>query len=344
MKKFLVIAAVVLFAASMLYFFSGQESVENAKADAILFQLSGLQGDEYRSYYTVNIDILFKAIGIHEMITNVTTALEEERIDMFVCHSMAHDIGHYAGYEKYFSDIESNLSKRNLDFCGSGFMHGVEGELANHTYPSNVDHLFEFCNLALAYSPYYNGCYHGAGHAFMENEPDIAVALTFCDQLTTTESITAEHCYRGVFSQNAIYAHAENQTPAERILFCDSQSGELMQSVCASELNGLELPAETNQEEINEYIKLCTEKSMTKPVKLGCVRSVATVSLDRLQGIGKKVIVPSAIAVETVEVQEAYLQGIFGAVAKYPSGSFFEETFCESFVGQEVHTYCVSNI
>lgn len=296
--------------------------------------------NEYQDYFTANIDVFFREQGINGMIQRVIKALEEQQITMFVCHSLAHDIGHYGGYPDNFPDIESYLTKENLDFCGSGFMHGVEAQLANEPYPQNVEALHYFCTLVLPKRPYYQGCYHGVGHSFMEQTNNPYEALSQCDLLITDEIVSdVGNCYRGVFSEHANYMRKLEKNNKDLLAFCNSLEHS-MQQMCAEELNGLELPTTATDSEIARTFEDCLQSEYSLVIQKGCVKSVAGVAADHIIGQANRALTPSPVMLMVAPaMQHEYMAGTYGALLKtapYRDVTFHD--FCEGFPEtQKIH-------
>ncbi len=304
--------------------------------------LNTLTDTEYQKYFVEYIDVFFRRDGMNGLINRVEKDLAEGQITMFVCHSLAHDIGHYGGYQDHFGDVEDFLSKKNLDFCGSGFMHGIEAQLAAEPYPSNIDKLYAFCKMTMPFKPYYGGCYHGAGHSFMEITRTVPEALAQCEFLKTDEEMqTVEHCYRGVYSENANLMMQSGNTPEDLFAYCSAQEG-VMQEFCAQELNGLELPADVSNEGVGEYVLVCMNPEYGEAIQRGCLRSVAGVAMDRVVGQGITPVPASVIFDLPQEHMRDYIHASYGAFIKSsaydPSLTF--EPFCSSFADPETQEYC----
>ncbi len=333
-------AALVLCGALLLTFapqgWRSDPAYEEAQRD-----LSQLRNLEYQRYFEKKIDVLFKHDGINGMIDQVTQALVEGQIDMFDCHSLAHVIGHYGGYGENYGQVHDFLSKENLDFCGSGFMHGVEGQLANEPYPQNVEKLYEFCKLAMPLDPYYQGCYHGAGHSFMENTRDPLEALKQCDLLTYDDTITHASCYRGVFSEHADQQHKAGSSAGDLLSFCSSLAEEL-QGYCAKELNGLGLSTTAQESEIEEALALCIAPAIASTVQKGCVESVATAAADFMLGKGEDVTPLPIVRSFSDELTRTYIRSFHDSFFKTQmhdhSVSF--DPFCSWFDNEEHKAYC----
>jgi len=329
----LIFLAAVFVCAAMLI----KPGVENVEET-----ISKLEGTEYQNYFYKKIDHFYKKEGINGMVKRVISAFKGGQIGMFECHSLAHDIGHYAGYPDNFGDIENNISKENLDFCGSGFLHGVEGQLANEAYPENALKLYYFCGLVKPHHPYYEGCYHGAGHAFMENAHDVALALEECDKLKTGENTpTVVDCYRGVFSENADAVAQRKEPPSALLSFCSSLE-EPLQAYCAMELNGFQIVPESSAEDIEKSFAICVEGNYADVIKEGCIRSLSWVATDAL--LSKSDYLTPSPFVQTLpsNLKAVYIDATYGSFRKtaaYKESLVFND-FCEQFNHAEDVQYC----
>jgi hypothetical protein len=307
-------------------------------------ELATLRDYEYRDYFSKNIDILYQQEGITGMVDRVVEAFVTDQINMFQCHSIAHDMGHYGGYPEYFINVTEFLSKKTLDFCGSGFQHGVEGQLANGPYPQNKEDLYTFCKLSMPYEPYYRGCYHGAGHAFMENTHDPMVALSQCDLLITDENTDSTHCYRGVFSEYANFLHRTNKQGEPLLEFCNGLAPEF-QLYCASEVNGLEIPHSATEEEITYALEMCINQTYTSVVQRGCVASVAGTAADHILGDNRAIVPPAYLATLSLEMRHVYIQSTYNTFLKtagYTQAHSLSQ-FCDAFEAAD-REYCYNVI
>jgi hypothetical protein len=300
----------MLFCAFFALCSSGLVMQTSSGYDTAEEQLSATKEGDYHRFFVEHIDVFFKEEGINGMVRRTVKALTDGQISMFVCHSLAHDIGHYAGYPDNFVDIDQYISKENLDFCGSGFMHGVEAELANGPYPQNIDDLYGFCKMVLPQNPYYYGCYHGAGHSFMQQTQDPQAALLYCDQLKTDEVTNGSHCYRGVFSEHSNIVRGRGEGNEYLLVFCDSLDPSL-QSYCAEELNGLELPATATEEEITFALKTCMAGGYGDRVETGCIKSVAGVAADRTLGQGRTLTAVPYVSELPTALRQIYIRSSY---------------------------------
>jgi hypothetical protein len=318
-KKGLILAGIIgilLILGSFLTYYA-PSIVGYAQAMRTIYTLNTLEGIEYRNFFAAHTGEINQIRSVNEMVDMIIDAFETDRIGMFECHSLAHDIGHYGGYSDNFSYVEEYLSKKNLDFCGSGFMHGVEGQLANNPYPQNAESLYEFCKLAMPLEPFYAGCYHGAGHAFMENTDDVTSALRECDTLITDPNLVpnVSNCYRGVFSENVNYLMADGKSSADLLQFCMDLSEEFHDE-CAEELNGFNLTPESSGAEIEKAMRMCGEGNYSYVLTKGCMQSLGGVITDLLLTQNQEIIMPTWALSFSVVAQMGFIDGTVGALRK----------------------------
>lgn len=307
------------------------------------YALSKLTNTQYQQYFEPHIDIFFRQEGIQGMIDRTIRAFASRQIDMVACHSIAHDIGHYAGYQTNFPDIGKYLTKQNLDFCGSGFIHGIEGQLAYETYPQNVDDLYSFCKLIEPFHPYYDGCYHGAGHSFKEENSDPQAALSWCDKLKYDDTIHRDDCYRGVFNQTVDDFTKLGKTDSDLFHFCSSLP-EDEQFDCGIELNGFNIRTDADKARINEKLAECLDPQNSPIIQSGCVGGIATAVADYELGERGEVTPPSGLFSLNGDLIKVYIEYTYGAFRKTaaldPQRSL--RTFCDAFTEETYKTYCES--
>lgn len=151
-------------------------------------------------YLTGNILKIIKKNGVKKSVDVVEHSYNLGLIDINQCHSLLHTVGH-AAYEFNSSDKDSIILSKN-HICFYGFQHGVEGQIVLSKSWSEelfIQELHNFCKEIKEIYPNIE-CYHGAGHAFVQQGIPILNILKLCDKISgTTES--PEDCYRGAFSE-----------------------------------------------------------------------------------------------------------------------------------------------
>jgi hypothetical protein len=310
----------------------------------VVDRLHELHNKEYQSFFENNINVLYTNEGMQGIIDRTTNALRDSQIDMFTCHSLAHNIGHYGGYPQYFKDIKTYISKGNLDFCGSGFMHGVEAQLANNEYPQNIEDLYFFCKLSMPLEPYYTECYHGVGHSLMENLKIANDALEACEALITDQKVSIEGCYRGVFSENVNQSISVGKSHDAILRYCDSLDNANLQSLCSSELHGLGLEENMSIIELTNALEVCLNEVESVIVQKGCIESVATVSTDRFIGQKSIIVLPTTLNSIDQAFFEAYLNTVRGVITKTSdlTGRNYSTSVCESITNYSRRIFCDS--
>lgn len=294
--------------------------------------LRALEDDAFRVAFTKQMDQRYASGGSAALVEPVRAALAAGRIDMFTCHGLAHDIGHYLGYPENFAETRETLSKELLNLCNSGIIHGIEGELAldPHTYKET---LFTFCQDIRPFKPTYRGCYHGAGHTFMELATTPEAALAQCETLRYTDELSPEHCYRGVLSEHHDRVLREGGDARALIKGCAALP-ERLQRLCALELNGLVFGDERTTADFNEKLEQCVTFGRTPDVTEGCIASVSWAAADVALADG--MLVPLAFALTLPpELQLIYINHTFVRVDEMerygPELSVRE--FCTAFSG-----------
>ena len=189
--------------------------------------------------------------------------------------------------------------------------------------------------------PYYKGCYHGAGHSFMQNTKNPSEALAQCDRLKTDKSISIDDCYRGVFSEHVNYAISEGKGYVYLLQYCNSLP-EALQENCAQELHGLGLSPETSVADIEEAFLECTQKQYSSIIQKGCISSVAGVAGDRLIGEGKEIVPPEIVSTFSDEFFVTYVDATLGAFIKTNTINHSKNinNFCDQFLGQSQKNVC----
>ncbi|MEX2008004.1 MAG: hypothetical protein WD850_00695 [Candidatus Spechtbacterales bacterium] len=272
-------------------------------------------------------------------------AFRQGMIDRFGCHTLAHEIGHHAASEGHFEHIELHISDANINFCGGGFMHGVEGGLAESGHPGFREDLYYFCTLALPVATTYAACYHGAGHAFVDRSQDFPEALQLCDTLITDERITATACYQGVFSEHIERMQREGVENSELLGFCASIR-QALQNICALELNGLNItPASTNAV-VEETLKICVYNDYPATVKTGCLESVSWAAADRDVWQRGKIVLLPVIFNFPQEFRRVYIVATTNRMKEHLKDGTVNtnSSFCQAFPSQDDQQFCRERI
>ncbi len=331
-----------IFVISLVLLTIYQKNIDG-QSDRINASLESLNGQEYFSFFTENMLYMAENEGLDMMRARVVKALTNQQINMFHCHSLAHDMGHLWAIDKFYNTLEKVLNSEILDFCGSGFLHGIEGELATLTYPEYAIKMQDFCKLVSRFEHYYSECFHGAGHTFLSitGVGNLAEALDYCNSLKMDLDISVNGCYRGVYSASAELILKNSGTSEDLLDSCLSQTSEL-QEFCAYELNGFGARPGTSQESLNNYFELCfSDSRATQKFSEACFASVTWVYTDIILGDMGILITPPYINSLSSDLKQLFILHSFNAfkkqIATLPKSVWID--FCSKYEVTE-EEYC----
>ncbi len=268
-------------------------------------------------------------------------AFERGEINMFDCHTLAHMIGHHAAAWNHFNHIDLHVSDENVNFCGGGFMHGVEDGIATYERLGFREELYKFCNLVLPKAKAYGACYHGAGHAFMKKVQDPKRALAICDTLIISNHITSIACYRGVFSEYMDTLKKEGKRNVSLLVFCASLPQKLHQS-CALELNGFGITPESTDSQIEQNLRDCINNEYNMDIKVACLESVSWAATDSILARQNRIIPPDFIFSLPTKLQQTYMFATASEIKKQLKNGSQKDwsSFCNSFPDKDNQISC----
>lgn len=293
--------------------------------------------------------------GIEGVLEVKNFAFTNNRIGMYHCHTLAHLIGHEAVYY-YDFDYEQILTYDNA-FCELGYRHGVEAEVTLQG-TGHIDELHKMCEIIKKNNPS-NDCFHGAGHAFMNESLDVEQALLHCDSLQNhkygIQDVTP--CYNAVFAEltNLVggtdgetgvpYSSGppmslEGKTTLE---YCD-QFSEQYRLQCVFEFSGLGVSQVSTPKDIELKLRQCTQNEYDSELEAGCVKSVAAVGTQHELTTANTPTVHPFILSESPEIREAFILGAGVEMLQYlRSGAVRDwRTFCGSFTEPDDVGLCTS--
>lgn len=304
--------------------------------------------DDYQ-YLTGNILKIVKKSGVDKTIDRLDEDFKLGLIDINQCHSLLHTVGH-AAYEFYPDKIVS--LKNNI--CSYGFQHGVEAQIVlQKSYDTQVmaDELHIFCQKL---EKQYSGieCYHGAGHAFIQQGYKIDKALKACDGIATG-SQKPEDCYRGAFSEYVNRLRGiDGDTDAPLVgvtpvvldktnVFKECLALEIKyQNACVSQFTSfLENPSDISipLSDCNYYSSWVANTCAFK-----VTGAYVSSRIDTLAGTK----IPSNFKELSFEVKKGY---IYGMVNQYQQKSgedslILAKSWCQSLPDSVSQNYCISNL
>lgn len=290
------------------------------------------------SYIYENIDELMDSYDVDGLIQIARYSFEHKYMDAFECHSIAHEIGHHAAELDHFTHIDTHAISDNVNFCGGGFIHGVEAGIAELGGLKVAQKMLYFCKLIKPIATEYRGCYHGAGHEFMEQSKNNPYnALLLCDKLIEEEDISLEFCYRGVFSEHLSILHLQGAENSSLLEFCASLSSRFHR-LCGLEINSFGLNTTSPESELNDGLVSCIENGYGSEIKEACVASVSWTIVDNYLANEKPVkVFPQAKNFEG-EMMSIYIRETVNRLKRHINDGAAVDVgeFCDSLNGERV--------
>lgn len=297
-----------------------------------------------------NISDILRRGGIDGAFQLAELAFHRGALNIDECHTILHLVGHYA-YARSSDDF-AKLARTDGLLCVSSFIHGVEAEIALEGKDKVPDLLKNYCFESKKAIPGF-WCYHGAGHAFLENRMDVSLALQQCDALAGGPEPNLSNCYRGVFSQYgsaALGYDGDTGLPLSSkplvaidfkkpLLFCDTFE-EKYHNSCYSQLTKIHA---SQGNSIEDLTKGCLVPTYTREAKLICIQIVAGVSA-RSQLNNKETVSPeSFILALASDFHQSYIDGALdGFLSHAQSGKKKDwKTFCNAFPQESDREYCL---
>jgi len=296
-----------------------------------------------------NFKEIAKQYGIAAVIGLTQTAYAQHDLTVGECHSLLHLIGHHA-YWYYQKDLQK-LAPYVNQFCATAFVHGVEAEIALANQRP-YDGLRRFCEVVKSKDASI-GCYHGAGHAFLEQTNDIASSLARCDALGEGQKESPDNCYGGVFSQfgNNILGfdgdtglhfqptvHFDQTHP---LRFC-LPLAERYQDQCVRQLVKVIQPDSTT--DITESnLRECGLKDYPKTLQAVCAHVTALFYTENLLDAGKPLLAPPTFDALQTELRQNFIGGMYHAIRDFLASGGKGDTvsqWCDTFKQKGDYAYC----
>lgn len=302
-----------------------------------------------------SLDDVIKQWGVQEAIDLNAYAFTKQDYGIYQCHVIMHLLGHEA-IAYYGTDYESVINS-NIHFCELGYQHGAEAQVALNG-GDYKNELYRICDLVKKKTPNAT-CFHGAGHAFMNDSLDVNKSLALCDGLIN-ETHTVEDlapCYNSVFAEltnlvggtdgatgiaytGGAPMKIDEPTP---IAYC-AKFGEKYKIECMFEFSGLGVHDNSTSEEIEKKIIDCTTGDFDVELESACIKSVSAVGAQHLLAASSSLKVPESIFALTQSNRTSYILGAGTEISQYIISGVDKnwEPFCDSFPQDGDKKYCES--
>lgn len=290
--------------------------------------------------------------GIQGLIDVNEYAFVNNLYGIYQCHVISHLTGHEA-VVFYGGDYEAVIA-HDTHFCEVGYRHGAEAQVAL-SGGNYKDELYRMCDVILAKNPEAE-CFHGAGHAFMNETLDVDESLRMCDGLINdTHSVSAvTPCYNAVFAEltNLVggkdggtgidYTGGPPLKLEESPLAYCSKFDEQYRIQCLFEFSGLGISELSTPKDIEQKLIGCSNDEYDEELEAACIRSVSAVGAQHELAQNHTIVVPKHIHDLSDSLREAYIYGTGTEMKQYlmsgaPRGW---EDFCSQFIHQKDMLLC----
>lgn len=296
---------------------------------------------------------IIKKWGIHGAIAINTAALRHSKYGIYQCHVIMHLIGHEA-VVYYGTDYGAVINQR-IEFCELGYQHGAEAQVV-YSGGDYKDELYKMCGLIQKKDPN-AACFHGAGHAFMNDSLDVDKSLKLCDDLVN-EKYTVENmmpCYNSVFAElTNLVGGKDGGTGIEytggpplsignltALQYC-SKFGDRYKVQCLFEFSGLGINENSTSEEVTTKLLACSDKNFEEKFEAACIHSVAAVGTQHELAYSNTVRIPKHIYTLPKALRTAYIYGAGNEILQYMISGVPKDwnAFCNSFSNTEDKKTC----
>ena len=340
-------ALIVILLAALLI--GGALAVKEARAFSPEKELERIKVEHEEVWVGIrdSLSDLIKRGGVEGALAVNQLAFTENEVGMYHCHIVNHLIGHFGAIE-YRGNLEDVFTYADWQFCELGYLHGLEAQVVLEDL-QYLGRLKELCILTKAEQENL-GCYHGVGHAYMNDLLDIEVSLGLCDTLRGPEEEDMIECYKGVFAEfTNLVGGIDGETgimyeggpplsiDEEPMKFCASLDSLIKRESCAYELNGLGINTNTTPEETEQRLDECLSGPYETTLKEACLYNIAAVSTQH-QLVSRDTIIPAPRMLSAPSrLRVAYMRGVAREMWEFiASGSPKNiNGFCDAFSGAE---------
>jgi hypothetical protein len=289
-----------------------------------------------------NLSAIVDTYGIDGAMALTDHSFVNDKIGIYQCHVLMHSLGHEA--VSYFDLDFEEVLKRESHFCELGYRHGAEAQVV--VYGGDyIENIQNFCRQLKETNPS-AGCYHGAGHEFMNSTLSVERSLELCDGLTGFADEDIPNCYNAVFAEltNLVggtdgstgvpYTNGPPLTLGadSPIAYC-SQFDVAYRYQCIFEFSGLGVNENSQPREIEQKLRECINGEYDLELEGGCIKSVAAVGAQHELAYASTITFHSFILDLPETLRHAYIQGAGTELSQYLiSGASRDwQSFCDNF-------------
>jgi hypothetical protein len=240
--------------------------------------------------------------------------LNKQQITLDECHTSLH----LAGHQAYALNPDLvKLSRNDLELCGRGFQHGVEAQIVVEGQDI-TNKLRQYCSI-LEKDGIKVSCLHGAGHEFLREGLDINKAIMLCDEVSGDNTLHAQHCYTGIFSEYSLQVlgmdgdsnlpipggpaiQADKSDPlkvcSEVQLPYQSSCGEMLSRVAVDFLDQ------------DKSYETCLKGYYSEELKAACVQNMSETLNQKPLFERQDLLLPKAYPRFTKKMRQAYIRGL----------------------------------
>lgn len=302
-----------------------------------------------------NIPDIIRNHGIKEALQVVGVAFSEHEISLNACHSLSHRIGHDA--ITVYGDDFDGLLEHASDFCARGYWHGAEAQIVLEGGDIS-ERLGRFCIALTKINPG-TTCFHGAGHALMNQTLDVQEALGWCNVLQEKNNIdNISDCYEGVFSElTTIAGGTDGETgipyagkppitlEVSPLIYCGRLESKY-HVPCARELNGLFLSPDLTSEEFHSYLQACVRDAVNDELVKACLYNTGASFLRTELGERGVATFDPWILTINEDFRRSYIEGVSQEMGNHVLSGLMIDTdsFCESFIDISEQNLCKDRV
>lgn len=296
---------------------------------------------------------IIKKWGVQGAIDVNKYAFVNNKIGIYQCHVITHLIGHEAVIF-YGNDYEAVVG-HDTHFCELGYRHGAEAQVALNG-GNYKEELYAMCDAIHRKNPDAE-CFHGAGHAFMNESLDVNESLALCDGLINEQHDVQDvtPCYNAVFAEltNLIggtdggtgiqYTGGapltmEEKTPLE---YC-AKFDDRYKLQCVFEFSGLGISEVSTPADIEAKLIGCSSEGYAEEMEGACIRSVSAVGAQHELALSHTITVPQHILGLSDFLRKSYIIGAGTEMKQYfNSGATRDwQSFCGVFTVEQDIMFC----